>query len=329
MAASHLDSQKHVEPRSPRRERGFLSAGYELASALVGRPVRQAVATGAGLLWRAGAGAANYIPEPMQSWLRRGARRLRAAQRRRRLITGLAGAAVLVLCSAVLSGLLLARAAPVWWVPVDTNDPAVRRLAEKVENQVVSAGHKFRGAVRANADGTTATGDDWSFVLSVAEANAWLNVRLPRWLSNREDAVKWPAELTQMQVMFDGQRVRVGVMATRGEGTPQVLAAVLEPRLRDGALWLTAERFSVGRLPIPAGWVLAGVREHRDMVPSGVREMPETDLLLAALAGERPVLQEAVVRLGDGRRVRLLGIEAAGGKLEVRCRTEVMARGDR
>ena len=49
---------------------------------------------------------------------------------------------------------------------------------------------------------------------------------------------------------------------------------------------------------------------------------PEFRALVGALTGEAPLFLEPVVELSGGRRVRLLGVRARQGYLEITCRTE-------
>ena len=84
----------------------------------------------------------------------------------------------------------------------------------------------------------------------------------------------------------------------------------------------------VGRLPMPAPWVLQGARSEIEggsetsLIPASAAELPETRQLIDTLLGERPVLELPAIRLLDGRRVRLLAIESRGGVVEFLCRTE-------
>jgi hypothetical protein len=73
-------------------------------------------------------------------------------------------------------------------------------------------------------------------------------------------------------------------------------------------------------LPVPAGWVLAGAgNPSTPYVPESLSALRATADLFRAFAGESPMVREAVVRLGDGRQVRLMRLVAREGWLEITC----------
>lgn len=221
-------------------------------------------------------------------------------------------------CGALLLSLWLSRTAPAWWRSVSPEDPRTIQRAEAVEQGVMNHAAMQRPAPAPGEPGTV-----WTVALSAADANAWLNVRLPKWLANREEPVPWPAELDELQVEFEGGAVHVGARV-RASGSQRVLSATLVPRVEpDGSLWVPARAVSVGRLAVPAGWVLGEARARaRARVPEALRQMPEAAAMFLAFEGRAPLVSNAVLRLGDGRRVRLLDLRARDGRLEITCRTE-------
>jgi hypothetical protein len=115
-------------------------------------------------------------------------------------------------------------------------------------------------------------------------------------------------------------------MVTR-DGSTRVLAASVRPEFRaDGALWLPGSSVSVGRLSMPASWVVSDRARASGpaagaVVPDELARLPKAKDLMDALAGRRPAMRSPVLRIGDGRRVRLLGLRAEDGALYVTCQT--------
>ena len=64
-------------------------------------------------------------------------------------------------------------------------------------------------ALAEQADGVWRS-DVWTFELSSAEVNAWLNVRLPKWLANQKDEFRWPADVSDVQVEFHNDLITLG-----------------------------------------------------------------------------------------------------------------------
>lgn len=203
----------------------------------------------------------------------------------------------------------LTRLAPVWWRSSVADEPRTRALAERIENDVANAMY------RATA------GQVWSVGLRAPDANAWLNTRLGAWLANQDERFRWPERVRDVQVEFAEDRVHVGVEVVGGDGS-QILSARLRPELgADGALWVRAESVYVGRLPLPAAWVLEGSGASSGL-PPGLLAHPEADRLFNALTGRAPAHPNPVLELGDGRVVRLIAVEAAESMLRLTFRTE-------
>jgi hypothetical protein len=80
---------------------------------------------------------------------------------------------------------------------------------------------------------------------------------------------------------------------------------------------------SLGRLDIPGPWVIRAVRAQAEhYIPQRLRDLPETRSLFKAFQGESAIVNNAVFKLGDGRRVRVLDIQPKDGVLAITCRTE-------
>ncbi|MBX3364495.1 MAG: hypothetical protein KF866_07000 [Phycisphaeraceae bacterium] len=236
----------------------------------------------------------------------------------------------LALVIAFFGGILLVaawmmiRQSPGWWRQIDPADPAVVRAAEEIENDLVNEFHRADRPADAATDARWAS-EPWALALSAPGANAWLNTRLRPWLENQYDDFSWPEDLLEIQVDFDAGRIVIGLRIRRGREESQVLAARFVPRIPDdGSLWVQVERVYLGRLPMPADWVLGDADQRLSrLLDDAVDDPGELAALTAALAGRSALLDEPVVRLGDGRRVRVLSIRADRGLLEIICRTEL------
>jgi hypothetical protein len=262
-------------------------------------------------------------------------------------------------CVGMLLAVVLSQGRPGWWRTVDRSDPLTAERAEQIEdlftNQVYKtrpshsvevtewqSGKEAKAALPLDHSATlplrrlVQASDDWTIRISADDATAWLATRLPKWLANREDRIHWPPEIGELQVQFDGRLVHVGAKVRTagksdsasggGSGPPRqhILSATLWADLRpDGSLWLPARWVYVGRLAVPASWVLGQVRRSGNAyIPEELRRMPETATMLRAFDGEGPIVQNALIKLGDGRRVRILRIAPRDGKLDITCRTE-------
>lgn len=209
---------------------------------------------------------------------------------------------------AVIGAATLAAKAPTWWRSVDPADAATIELAEQVERGVVNTVHRGRPA-----------GEVWTVSVTASQANAWLNVKLPRWMANRDSP--WPVRLRELQVNFTDTGKAAFGARIRGADGDRVIAATIEPVIMtDGSLWILTATPHAGRLDLPRGWTVAQLREW---LPAEVYERVPAERILTALAGDGPLFDEAVLKLEDGRRVRLLGITPEAGRLLLTCVTEV------
>jgi hypothetical protein len=85
-------------------------------------------------------------------------------------------------------------------------------------------------------------------------------------------------------------------------------------------LWIEPTWVYVGRLPLPAGWVLSGAVGTGADLPADLAALPQTPALLEALRGLAPVVRAASVRLPDGRRLLLEAVRAEEGRLVITWR---------
>lgn len=191
--------------------------------------------------------------------------------------------------------------APDWWPGLDPTDPAVVAEAEKLERA-------FANQVSLPREGD----GDWRVKVGADSANAWLAVRLRVWVEG--EGVAWPDGVEQVRAGFRGDRVALGMRVTGGgvvwaEFTPEVR--------RDGSVWLEAHGAWVGTQRVPWSWALDGM--ERELA---IHAPEAAGTLASVLAGETPLMVEPVVRLPDGRRVRVLELRSVEGGVGVAMRTE-------
>lgn len=221
----------------------------------------------------------------------------------------LCGLLTLLLLAGLLTGI-----APGWWARAEPGaDTKVR--AETLENAVITQLTLAREAdpsfvpARAGAWRTR----PWAVSIAQSDLCAWLDDRLPQWLTNQDKSFVWPGELSRPRVRCEEGRICVGVLA--GRDSPRVVWAELRPEIRaDGSFWLTAHRAWVGRLPIPASWVLGGGGGY---LPSSARSKNPMHDWLGALRGNGPIARPAAIRLDQGRTVRILSVTSREGRIEI------------
>lgn len=235
------------------------------------------------------------------------------------------GLVVVALASAGgLAAVAMVREPPLWWRSVDAGDPKTLSVAMAVENGVARELTLVRPPLEDGAS------EPWAVRLYAADANAWLNAALPKWMASQADPIVWPEALEELQVHFERGRILVGARLAEGPGGGSVLSATVNPVLReDGSLWLVPETVFVGRLPVPARWLLGGAEaEASRTLPTELKSIPRAGEVLEVVAGREPVARDAAISLGDGRQVRLLSLQADGGALLITCRTEPRGSGE-
>lgn len=251
------------------------------------------------------------------------------SRRRRWLLVYIPGA-MLVAGLLALMALGLAGARPAWWRDIDPTNEHIAAAALRVENGAATQLTQIRRAADSNQ-----TSAPWTIKLSSADANAWLAARLRPWLESQSAEFTWPEELRAVEVRFNAGRIDIGAsVGDRIAKTPNAAAsparfitASLRPEFREsGSLWLPAASTSVGRLTLPSSWMLsraapAAKRTGSKTLPDALRSMPELRDVISALSGERPLMQTPVIRIGDGRRVRLLKLEPRDDALYITCQT--------
>lgn len=228
---------------------------------------------------------------------------------------------------ALIAGYQMVTRAPDWWRQVDPGDPMTIRIGEAIENAIVTQLHRVERETDEAYEGSESgawRSREWAFAITASDANAWLNTRLPKWLQDSEPDLDWPRAVHELQVDFDEALIRVGVLLRGRGGERQIVSATLTPELReDGSLWMRAAWVHIGRLPVPASWVLdQGEVQTRRHLGEQAAEVSRQEALFRVFAGDLPAMEDASVRLGDGRRVRIMRLQPRRGRLEVVCRTE-------
>ncbi len=225
---------------------------------------------------------------------------------------------LMTLVVVIAAGYRLTTQTPQWWTAIDPTDVQVIEQAERVENSLTT--ELSRADREGSADDQVWRSEPWTIHLSSDEANAWLNARLPRWAENRLEDFEWPVDVRSIQVAFEPGSVRLGA-SVRLDERDRVLSAQLTPRVDDdGSVWLDLGWMYLGRLPVPAGFLL-----DTDLIgfaPKSVANDRELAELTDALAGRHPIASEPVISLADGRRVRIVSMELSEGELILTCQTE-------
>jgi hypothetical protein len=236
---------------------------------------------------------------------------------RRRAAPALALLVALIAAAGALAWFMASRE-PAWWARTLVPDAPARATA--LENGSVSVFSTPRPP-----------GERWTAAINEEDANAWLAARLPQWLAAQTPPLRWPAEVERVGVSFRDGGVLLGAAVRQGKQS-QVLSLRLVPSVgADGELRVAATSFRVGRLALPPGLVLSATGRPNPLgsailaesdLPAGLREWPEADAVARALLEGLPLVKRPRFGLGDGRSVRLRGVEARDGRLLLTCTTD-------
>jgi hypothetical protein len=217
---------------------------------------------------------------------------------------------------------LLTRLEPSWWRDPKPQGPATASTAEQVESGVVAQLSLARPSDPQHpAPNHGYQSGEWSVSITAEDADAWLATRLKQWIENQGG--RWPDQLTGAQVEFAPGVIKAGVRLDTG-GQSRIVVIELAPEVRaDGSLWFTPKGMAAGAMPLPAALVMQEVREAMLAgMPAGSARRTQAQQALDILAGKQPALKDAVVKLDDGRSVRLLRFVPVAGRIELTCRTE-------
>ncbi len=196
--------------------------------------------------------------------------------------------------------------APSWWRPPDPRDRAIAVLADQVEQRLLEEAHKIRPV-----------SETWTIRVREHQVNAWLSVRLPDWIAHEQEA-RWPEPLGTPQIHFEDEGISVAV-EVGAEGRPRFVVVRVVPTIHDDGLRLRLNAVGLGRIPVPGEPVEALLDLLGHAAPVGLLEDPAVAKTLHLLGGRQPL--DPTVTLPDGRRVHLLGLRYAAGRLDLTCRT--------
>jgi hypothetical protein len=197
------------------------------------------------------------------------------------------------------------------WFGDSLSDPVEqRRIAQRLENRIITEAYRFRGGVIAGEKGVRQTGEDWRVRVTEEEATAWLRAKLPEWLANLDPPAKLPSGINDLQAHFASGRAWI---AWRMEESVYTLSVGV--RADESGIWLVGVRAGIGTLSLPASWGGFGLAGAW-----GRTEVGENNWKIAN--GRAPLLAASTVRLEDGRRVRVIGARFVPGAVEIDCRTE-------
>lgn len=195
-------------------------------------------------------------------------------------------------------------------------------------------------------------GEFWTVALKASDANAWFATRLRLWLENEGDtSFRWPASLGDVQVRFDQGVIHIGAsirplphessqtvststptqrdpesqLSDQSDAAPpQVLIASLVPEFKDdGSFWLPARQVSIGSLSLPARWMLrsGSVVSGSSTSKNDLRSLPQARNMFAAFAGDIAIMPKPIIKIGDGRRIRLAKVDPRDGVLYITFQT--------
>ncbi len=183
---------------------------------------------------------------------------------------------------------------PDWWAQADAiwaDDQLVKQRAEELENAITTQ----LTAVRLIDDPV------WSVAISIEQINAWASARLENTIVTHRGESGWPSWLDRVRVGDDEDQLLVGMRTRSVSGSVVAWGRVEFEIDQVGDLWIVIDSLVIGksRLPIGIGTMVSG----------------------ADLEGKRYRVGPAKIELGDGREVRMLGLQVRAGRLELMMET--------
>ena len=240
----------------------------------------------------------------------------------RRLLVGVGVTFIAVSCITALAAAFLTTLTPPWWD--QAVDPATNtnNHAQDFESLLVTELNRVRQGSR-QAPAQTWQSEPWAVAMRSQDVNSWLTFAAPRWVGNQSKSAHWPKELSEVRVRFDHDHWYVGARI-KGRAFDRTITAIVLPRIAaDGSLWLDAQAVELGSLSLPADLALNRAPKIIDAyLPSSVSRSPEATQLLSALLGQAPLSRQPVLKLADGRKVRILDLKSSVDRLEIVARTE-------
>lgn len=192
-------------------------------------------------------------------------------------------------------------ATPDYWHVVEATGEPVEREAEQFERWMVERMHRVRPDARP-----------WQLQLDAEQINRWLATRLPPWAANQ--GLEPPEWLAHPMVAINGGRLIAAAEVDAPE-FQHIVSIAYVPRVGEGGVVeLAVDRVYIGRLPLP--YDAAMDRAAANIEADDAEQRQRFEELRQALH-----TIDLTIDLDDGRRVDVIGLEAAGGRLTLRCRT--------
>ncbi|MEE2719859.1 MAG: hypothetical protein VX727_08750 [Planctomycetota bacterium] len=192
---------------------------------------------------------------------------------------------------------------PPWYAPPAADDASAADTAQQAEFALVENMQKIRDP-----------GATWKLRISDEAVNAWLGIRLAKWLAH-EGHPPWPEYLGLPQVHTTPSGLIVAIELVPENGARRVLGLQLAPVISDGTMELSIVGGLIGRLPVPSppGSLLELVREAA--TDGDEASILAVDYLIDG--AEFP----SVVELVDGRFVQLDAVILEEGAFVLEART--------
>tara|TARA_Y100001933_G_C18971811_1_gene552887 strand:+ start:554 stop:1321 length:768 start_codon:yes stop_codon:yes gene_type:complete len=192
---------------------------------------------------------------------------------------------------------------PPWYAPPEADDASASDTAQQAEFALVENLQKIRES-----------GASWKLRISDEAVNAWLAIRLVKWLAH-EGHPPWPEYLGLPQVHTTPSGMVIAIELVPDNGARRVLGLQLAPAITDQTMHLDIVGGLIGRLPVPSppGSLLELVRE-------AASDGDEASILAVDYLIDGADFPSEV-ELVDGRIVRLDAITLEEGAFVLEART--------
>jgi hypothetical protein len=234
-----------------------------------------------------------------------------APKRRSSFLRRLRRATLVLLLIIIVAAVVLWRLswiAPSWYEPPAASDTHSAALADKVETRVLEEAQKIRPT----------PADRWTIRVRQEQINAWLCFKLRKWIEYDRGG-SWPPELGTPQVRIEADGLSIALPIARdATSSSRTLVARIKPRIINSALALELDRVALGRISLP-GEPLANLLQTLSDAAPQAKEDPTLTSVLDLLAQRTQI--DPVIKLSDGRRVRLLDLRLGDGFIDLTAQT--------
>lgn len=192
---------------------------------------------------------------------------------------------------------------PPWYAPPGADDSSASDTAQQAEFALVENLQKIREP-----------GSAWKLRISDEAVNAWLAIRLVKWLAH-EGHPPWPEYLGLPQVHTTPSGMIIAIELVPENGARRVLGLQLAPTITDETMHLAIVGGLIGRLPVPSppGSLLELVRD-------AATDGDEASILAVDYLIDGADFPSSV-ELVDGRFVRLDAVTLEDGAFVLEART--------